>query len=257
MSHSKGIITIAIGKKYAKQAKYLALSCKLNASDTRRAVITDKPELLNDFYDIIIHWDNNDDPFSVKTRIFELSPFDNTLYLDADSLVYNPIDEYWNYLENNNYVYEGAKLTQGEWYFNIEKICKTLNVPWIPKFNSGMLLFNKDERAKQIFDTAYYYFINHKKEGIDIPFFRGKNYPDEPAFAIALAKSNMEPVNDNGCFSRTLIGAKKIKLNISKHIAQIYKNGQTMRPLVVHFCGRKNALYYLREKFRLFLHFHF
>jgi hypothetical protein len=251
ITNSKGILTIAIGKKYVKQAKYLALSCMINTAHTTRAVVTDLPELLKDFYDIIIPWNNQDDPFSVKTRLYELSPFENTLFLDADSLVYHPIDSYWNYLENDYYAYEGVKLTCGEWYYNIENICKLINVPWIPKFNSGMILFRKTEQAKQIFDTAYYYFVNHKKEGIDIPFFRGKNYPDEPALAIALAKHNIEPVDDNGCFSRTLIGAKKIKLNIKKNIAQFIKYDKMVHPYVVHLCGRRNALYYMREKIRL------
>jgi hypothetical protein len=228
----------------------------LNSAHTTRAVITNFPDLLKDYYDIIIPWNSQDDPFSVKTRLYELSPFEKTLFLDADSLVYHPIDEYWNFLENNFYAYEGVKLTQGEWYYNIENICKLIDVPWIPKFNSGMILFKKDEQAKQIFNDAFYYFINHKKEGIDIPFFRGKHYPDEPAFAISLAKHNIEPVEDFGRFSRTLIKAKRIKLNIIKNTASFFKNGKMVFPLVVHLCGRRNILYYSMEKIRLFLRFH-
>jgi len=253
---SKGIITIAIGKKYAKQAKYLAYSCMLNAPHTLRAVITDSPDALSNFYDLIIPYNKQGDPFSIKTRLFELSPFQKTLYLDADSLIFHPIDDYWNYLDNNYYVYEGAKLTDGEWYVNIKKLCQIMQVQWIPKFNSGMLLFDKSNNVKQIFDTVRYYFENHQKENINVPFFRGNNYPDEPFFAIALARHNIEPVNDYGRFSRTLIGAKRIKINIKKKIAILFKNGKMMHPLVVHFCGRKGGLYYLREKLRLLLHFY-
>jgi len=253
--NNKGIITIAIGKKYAKQAKYLALSCMLNSPHTLRAVITDSPDLLKNYYDIIIPWDNNDDPFSIKTRVFEFSPFEKTLFLDADSLVFHPLDSYWNYLENNNYVYEGFKLTEGEWYYDIQKICQIIHTQWLPKFNSGMFLFNKCDEAKNIFNTAYYYFINHKKEGIEIPYFRGKNYPDEPAFAIALAKHTVEPVNDYGRFSRTLIKSKHIRLNINKRVACFIKKGNIVHPLVVHFCGRRGSFYYFFEKLRLFFRF--
>jgi hypothetical protein len=254
-TESKGILTIAIGKKYVKQAMYLAYSCMLNAPHTLRAVITDSPDTLSNFYDIIIPYHDNDDPFSIKTRLFELSPFQKTLYLDADSLVFHPIDDYWNYLDRNHYVYEGAKLTAGEWYFDIKKICQTIHASWIPKFNSGMLLFDKSDNARQIFNTANYYFNNYQKEGIDIPYFRGKNYPDEPAFAVAFAKHSIEPVNDYGRFSRTLIEANHIQINIKKRTAKFFKNGRMTHPLVVHFCGRKGGLYYLREKLRLTLHF--
>ena len=254
---TKGLITIAIGKKYVKQAIYLSKSCVLNTPEITRAVITNLPDLLKEYYNIVIPWNNEDDPFSIKTRLYEFSPFDYSLFLDADSLVYNNIEEYWNYLEEKPYIYEGAKLTEGFWYFDIEKTRHLIQTEWIPKFNSGMLLFKKCEEAKNIFDIAYYYFLNHKKEGLEIPFFRGNHYPDEPSFAVSLAKNNIEPVEDYGHFSRTLIKAKKIKLNIKKKYTSIFKNGKTMHPLVIHFCGRKGGLYYLKEKLPLFFNFNF
>lgn len=256
MAVSNGIITIAIGKKYVSQAKYLAYSCMLNSPHTLRAVITNMPDTLTNFFDFIIPYNDKDNPFSLKTRIYDLSPFENTLYLDADSLVFHPIDGYWNYLNDQNYVYEGAKLTAGDWYFDIEKARNLINAEWIPKFNSGMLLFRKSEAAEKVFNTANYYFFNHREENIDIPLFRKKFIPDEPAFAIALAKQNIEPTEDYGRFSRTLIGAKHIRLNCVKRIARFFKNGKMMHPLVVHFCGRKGGIYYLKEKLRLFLRFH-
>ena len=253
----QGILTIAIGKSYAKQAKYLAYSCMLNSPNTLRAVITNEADALKDYYDFIIPYNNSDDPFSLKTRIYELSPFEKTLFLDADSLVFHPLDEYWNYLRDRNYVYEGIKITSGEWYFKIEEICKLINTNWIPKFNSGMILFKKSEEAENIFKTANYYFFNHKKENIYIPYFRGTNYPDEPCFAIALAICGIEPVIEYGRFSRTLIKTRRIKINCTKRIARFLKNDKMVTPLVVHFCSRRGKIYYIKEKFRLFFHFHF
>ena len=250
-----GIITISIGKKYVKQAKYLAYSCMLNSPHTLRAVITDSADQLTNFYDIIIPYNKQNDPFSIKTCLFELSPFDKTLYIDADSLVFHPIDEYWNYLNNSFFIYYGNNITSGEWYFDVQKVCELLQLHWIPTFNSGMLLFDKSENSKQIFNIAHYYFIHHRKEGINIAPFRGNNYPDEPAFAIALSKLNINSINDYGRLSRTLIKAKHIRINIIKKIAHFVKDNKTVYPLVVHFCGRKGKVYYLREKLRLFFHF--
>jgi len=249
----RGILTIAIGKKYANQAKYLAHSCMINSPHTIRAVVTDSPDHLQNYFDIIIPFNNECDPFSIKTRLYELSPFEYTLFLDADSLVFHPVDDFWKHLEENPYVYEGTKLTSGNWYFDINEICKLLMLHWIPQFNTGQILFNKCEETKQVFDTANYYFFNHKKEGIEMPFFRGKNYSDEPFLAIALAKQGIEPINDYGRFSRTLIKAKCIRLNVKKRFARFVKNDRMVHPLVVHFCGRRNMLYYMIEKLRLSL----
>jgi hypothetical protein len=252
----KGLITIAVGKKYVLQAKYLAYSCLLNAPHILRSVITDNPEFLTPFYDIVIPFNREyEDVFSLKTRLYLYTPFEKTLYLDADSLIINAIDSYWNALDDQAFAYEGALFDQGDWYFNIETVIKQLNIPWLPKFNSGMFLFDKSKKAKDIFDTAYYYFMNNKKENLNIPFFRENMYPDEPFFAISFSKNDVKPVKDYGRFSRTLIDAKKIRINVVKRIACFTKQGVILTPFIVHFCGRFGGVFYFFEKLRLFLCF--
>ena len=251
----KGILTIAVGKKYINQAKYLARSCMLNSPLTMRAVITDSLNELGAFFDIIIPWKGNEDPFSIKTRLYELSPFEKTIYIDSDSLVINSVDQFFSYLEDHHYVYEGTKIANGEWYFDVQNVCKIIDTPWLPKINTGMFLFDKSKTAKKIFDVAFYYFKNHKKEGIEIPYFRDNYYPDEPSMAISLAKNNIEPINDYGRFSRTLIKATNIQINVIKKIAMFTKNGIMMHPQVVHFCGRFGNMLYIIQKIKLYLYF--
>ena len=255
ISANKGILTIAIGKKYVKQAKYLAYSCMLNSPHTLRAVITDSSELLNNFYDIIIPFTDSDDPFSLKTRLYNFTPFFKTLYLDADSLVFHPVDDFWNYLDEKSYIYEGKKLISDNWYFDIKETCNKLSISWIPKFNSGMMLFCKNNIVKDIFDTAYYYFTNNQKENINILPIYKNNYPDEPFLAISLAKNDIEPIDDYSRFSRTLINTRLIRLNIIKKVAYFIKDDIIRHPLIVHFCGRKGALFYFKEKLRLYIRF--
>ncbi|MDR0556870.1 MAG: hypothetical protein LBG43_03225 [Treponema sp.] len=252
----KGVISIAVGKKYISQAKYLALSAILNAPHIMRAVVTDKPEALAEYYDIVIPYNAEyGDPFATKTRLHLYTPFEKTLYIDADSLIINNIDSYWEYLEDNSFVYNGSLLTEGEWYFNIKKTIRQIDIKWLPKFNSGMFLFKKSAVAKQIFDTAYDYLIHQNERGMSVDFFRGKMLPDEPFLAIALAKNNIAPVEDYRRFSRTLIDAGKIRLDVIKRFASFYKGGKFVFPLVVHFCGNFGNLFFLREKIKLFLYF--
>ena len=256
MKETKGLITISIGEKYVKQAKYLAYSCMLNSPHTIRAVITDQPECLKNFYDIVIPFETkNDDPFSVKTRLYQYAPFEKTLFLDADTLVASNLDSYFEKLNNYSFAYEGKIINSGEWYADIKGLCETLNLPGVPKFNSGMLLFKKTEFVEKIFTDAYYYFMNHKKEGITIPYFRGKFFPDEPFFSISFAKNNLNPIEDYGRFSRTLIDANRIRVNIVKGYISFYKNNHTYFPLTVHLCGKFGNIIYIREKIRLFFYF--
>jgi hypothetical protein len=254
MPPSKGLITIAIGKTYISQAKYLAYSCILHAPNIIRAVITDIPGMLENYYDIVIPYNTKDgDPFTIKLKLPLYTPFEETLFVDSDSLVFHPIDAYWDFLADNAFAYQGGVFSEGLWYFDIEKTIKQIDVPWIPKFNSGMFLFKKNELSQGIFAAACGYLEN--SGAFDIPFFRGKMLPDEPFFAMALAKHNIGPVEEYGRFSRTLIGAEKIHINVVRRIGCFVKNGTPVFPLIIHFCGRFGRFLFLREKLRLFFYF--
>jgi hypothetical protein len=249
----RGILTVAIGKKYAAQAKYLALSCMLHAPHIPRAVITDQEKFLSPYYDICIPPDPDCKPFALKTRLYHYTPFEKTLYLDADSLVIHNTDSYWETLDHRSFAYTGEPINTGEWYLDIAALIKETALPWVPKFNSGMFLFDKSERAKRIFDTA---FLSMGENRFNVAFFRKDMLPDEPFFAISLAEHGEQPVEDYGRFSRTLIGADKIKIDVVRGYAFFRKKGVFVFPLVVHFCGRFGMALYFFQKAKLFFCFH-
>lgn len=253
MQNNCGIITIAIGKKFIKQAKYLSLSCMLHTPHTARAVITDNPESLTAYYDIILPYNSEyGNPFSTKTRLHLYTPFYKTLFLDADSLVVYPLDFCWE-MSYSSFIYVGKKLTAGIWYYDIAKIIKQTEFSWIPEFNSGMMLFKNDNTTRAIFDDAFGYMQDNEK--FNVSFFRKDMLPDEPFIALAFAKNNIEPYNDHGRLSRTLIGADCVHINICKGIARFRKHGEYVFPMVVHFCGRLWNFLYIREKIRIWLRF--
>ena len=257
---NKGILTIAIGKKYAKQAKYLALSCMIHSPQIPRAVITDHGAYLSPFFDRIIDYDPGlGAPFETKTRIDIYSPFKKTLFLDADSLIVNDIGYYFDFLDKVPFLYCGIPRRDGHWYYDIEKTKMENGVNWIPEFNSGMLLFSKLDlddpstvNVSEIFKTANQYMQN--PEALNVAYFRKNMYPDEPFFALAFAKLDIKPFNDCGRFSRTLIGAEKITINIVKGLARFKKQGRFVFPSVIHFCGTLGNFFYFFEKIRLFFY---
>jgi hypothetical protein len=256
MFSSKGLVTIAIGKKYISQAKYLAYSCMLHAPNIIRAVMTDIPDMLENYYDIIIPYKKEyGNPFALKLKLPLYTPFEKTLFVDSDSLALHPVDMYWDFLIDQNFAYEGKIFSEGIWYFDIKKIIDQIKVPWIPKFNSGMFLFEKNDITEDIFAVACDYQENNKLFGI--PVFREGMLPDEPFLAMALAKYDIQPVEEYGRFSRTLINAEKIHINAVKGFGFFLKNGKNFSPLIVHFCGRLGRFLFYWEKKRLFFYFHF
>ena len=253
MYNDRGILTIAYGKKYVNQAKYLSYSCMLHTADTLRAVITDSADELSRYYDIIVPFPEGKNPFFVKTTLYRYTPFKKTLYIDADSLVMNDIESFWDSLNHYPFVYNGNKETSGNWYFNINEMVKKINVPWIPVFNSGMFLFNNSNTSKEVFECANNLMINYKDT--EIVFFRDKMLPDEPFFSITFAKLGIEPYNDHYRFSRSLIDANKINIDVIKGIAYYYKDNRPIFPLIVHFCGKFGNLIYIIQKIKLFFYF--
>lgn len=252
----KGILTLAIGRKYNKQAKYLAYSCILHSPWLPRAIITDDCEYFSRLYDITIQYtEDMGDPFSVKLKLHRYSPFGETLFLDADTLVYTDLRFMWDYFGNQSVVYNGSCEKKGNWYFKeISDILIKYNIPWVGKLNSGVFLFKKDVQAVTAFDYAIDLHKNHN-DG-EVPFFRKKMLPDEPFLAIAFGKYNQLPKEqDYGRLGRSLIHAKVIKLDITKGISSLIKRGSLVFPAVVHFTGTAASghtdFYYSAEKIRL------
>ncbi|GAB6392368.1 MAG: hypothetical protein TREAZ_0686 [Treponematales bacterium] len=256
MNIKKGVITIAIGKKYADNAKYLALSAMLHAPHLHRAVITDCPKIVESYYDFVIPFDGDAmNPFALKTRVYRYTPFEQTLYLDADSLIMQNIDSCWDAFTERHFIYRGFLRTEGVWYFDRAEVIKALGIEWLPAFNSGMFLFDKSAQARAVFDIAFEYMTNHGELGVD--FFRGKNLPDEPYFAIAFAKHNILPYEEE-CerFSRGISDVCYLNLNVIKGVSYIQSNsGKHAFPLIIHFFGRFGAHFYRREKRRLYFYF--
>ncbi|MCL2704792.1 MAG: hypothetical protein FWE72_01105 [Spirochaetaceae bacterium] len=251
----KGILTLAIGKKYNKMAKYLAYSCILHSPTLPRAIITDDCEYFKELYDVTIQYSADmGDPFNVKLKLQHYSPFFETLFLDSDTLVYTDLRFMYEYFGSQSIVYTGTCLKEGKWYFKeISNVLKDYNIPWVGKLNSGIFLFRKDETGMNVMNYAAELRENHR--GLDIPFV-GKNWlPDEPFLAIAFGKYGQLPKTDFGRLGRSFIGkTKKIKLDITKGISSFIKSGESVFPAVVHFTGDRKG-YYFKEKMKLLIYY--
>jgi len=103
----RGVLIIAIGEKYIKMACSLAGSIKVGSPSLGIAVVCGKDEKAsvqklegrNDLFDHIIERDIKEfeidgkfNPFFSKLFVDLLSPFDETIYIDADSLIFPSSD---------------------------------------------------------------------------------------------------------------------------------------------------------------------
>jgi hypothetical protein len=247
----RGIITLAVGKKFVRQARYLAYSCMLHCPEILRAIITDRNDDVKDLYDFIIPYNSNADPFETKLLLNKHTPFQETLFLDSDTLVYGNISYLFEYLNDQSFIYVGNCRIDGYWNFEIKSTADKFNIPWIGQLNSGIFLFRNDETGNNIFEFAHSLHKDAKK--LNISFFRRAMYPDEPFLGIAFGKYLQRPIeNDHGRLGRSVINKRNIRVNIIKGYASFVSKKNTCFLTVVHFC--EHAELYLQEKIKLLLY---
>ena len=100
-------------------AKDLALSARLHASHLRRAVVSDSDdhELRELFHDVIPSRPELGDPLFQKLWLELYAPYDETLFIDSDSLIAGDLEHIWTACCHAADVGSvGERKTSGTWY---------------------------------------------------------------------------------------------------------------------------------------------
>lgn len=104
---SKGYVIVACGNDYVKQAYLCSLSIKATQAVNNVTLITDRP--IDEKYSI--HFDkvivnNVTDNGRFKTRlralVYDLSPYDETIVLDSDTIFTSDVSYYWDLLKDKD-----------------------------------------------------------------------------------------------------------------------------------------------------------
>lgn len=141
------------------------------------------------------------DPVKCKVNMYDLLPYEHNLYLDVDGLVLQNLNPLFDKLIEGKDVFVTDIIAKGKKHESIEySIWAGNEVIWpyfdlkedaiLPSTQTSWMYIRKDEKAKQIFETA--------KKYIDFPKNRlrkkwGGTIPDELIFSGVLAKLEMIP----------------------------------------------------------------
>lgn len=98
MGINKGFITVATGKDwYFEMAHNLLLSYRFHTrSRTPFAILCDRENEWTAGFDQAIIIDNPAHSYFDKMRVLDLSPFEETIFIDADSLIYRDLGTLWD-----------------------------------------------------------------------------------------------------------------------------------------------------------------
>ena len=149
-NESHGILTIAHTKnKYIRQAINLAISIRIHSPEIPIAIATNLEskdfQKFGKLFDHIIQWDFSETPGLIaKLSIYEMTPFQETLFIDADCLVLKPLETIFEYLDDEEFSVFGINCNvnrESGWFQNMEKIKNEINSETYPGFNGGIYYF--------------------------------------------------------------------------------------------------------------------
>ena len=202
----KGILIIACGHQYyGKMAAALAASIRLKSDiaihlayagnaltllkDNELKLFNSKSEIPNDFY----YHAGQAKWIRTKMFIYDLSPFDETLYLDSDMLwlKLSP-DELMNELSAHDITFPNHGVNETMWAKSGE-IKAAYGEGKYYSIHSELIYFKKNDKVKRWFDTAKEVYDNLK---VSHKVFAGA-IPDELPFSIAGALTETYPHEDN------------------------------------------------------------
>ncbi|MGL5864342.1 MAG: hypothetical protein ACRCYX_00530 [Dermatophilaceae bacterium] len=235
-----GVTVMAYGAaRYHAQAADLARSLRLHSPSLPLAVVTDRPAdpFLDALFDHVAPLPPGL-PADGRAKLdLDLhSPFERTLYLDSDSLVFRDVSFVLERYRSREVVVLGRQITKGHWYGDVPALCRLAGCASIPQFNGGVLYFADAHVTRAVFESARELASRYAELGLDR--FNG-GIADEPLLAVALARHGVTADPRDGDTSVSLLGLQgEPDLDITRGRATFVKNGRRVAPAVVHFAAQ-------------------
>lgn len=248
-----GLLTIAFGhRRYARMAVDLARSIRLRDPTTPLAVATDlDATFFRGCFEHVVPWQARyASYFERKFDLGAMSPFDRTLFLDADCLVLRPLADVFAAFDDHDFSVAGRNPPRPWWFSAPEAVRAEVDRPSYPGFNGGLLHFRRTPRSDAVFARARSLLPRYDDLGLARLPEGGIN--DEPLFSIAMAELGCRAAENDRLeiFFGPRLGA--LAIDVLGGTCEIPRDGRVLRPMVCHFEGSdKDRPAYARERLRL------
>jgi len=168
---SKGFLTIAQNGQhdYLKMAYVLSMSLKMSQTKyDKLSVIVNEGEKIPskylDFFDKVISVDNPNDGWKIqnKWRFYELTPYDETIILDADMLFFYDISTWWECLKNSKLEFTTSVRNYRGEVATSDYYRKTFTMNNLPNLYTALFYFKKNKENEEYFKLVEIIFKNWK-----------------------------------------------------------------------------------------------
>jgi hypothetical protein len=165
---SRGLVYITYGKESLETAKFSLCSFKKHNPNIPATIFTNVMEQAKEFdniyeysadelTDIKYYFEDIYKLRSMKVRFLKFSPYDQTLYLDCDTVIRSNLDEIFSLLDK----YDFITTLNAEWNWENKTKISLLNLTSrdIHAINCGVLAYNNNYRMYQLFDAWWNRFV--------------------------------------------------------------------------------------------------
>ena len=242
---TRGFITIATGAEhYYKLARQLLRSFRCRSDGTVPfALICDRENEYTSEFDHVIILEHPCCSYLDKLLIYRYSPFEETIFIDADSLVMKDPSVMWEDFSGGSPVSCYGKTypigSDGGW-FRWENTGKWKNqIRYQIDLHGGTYYFRRGMESEQFFDLA----ITLAQEYDSYDFKDFVQPADEPVMALTMAIHGCLPSEKKGrvAFLNSLYG----RLSLSDH-GELYQDGRPCDAIICHFATRNTRCYLYR-----------
>jgi hypothetical protein len=154
----RGVLYVAYGEKARKMAQASILTVRRHAPGLPVAVVSDAPLAGADVH--VFHSEADRGARTQKTQMYRLSPFDETLFLDADTEMRASPEPGFRLLEFVDLVLAQdvtRNFADNKWpHLNQEEVAATareIGTAQHMYFNSGVIFFRRNERVEAMMDA--------------------------------------------------------------------------------------------------------
>lgn len=252
---TKGFVTIATGDvRYYHMARNLLRSYRDNCVEpVRFALIADRENEFTQEFDDVVLLPEPKKSWMDKIELLRSCPYDETIFIDADCLVYQDINFLWDvYRDADDFSCFGKKLpldsTAG--WFTAEAATQ-YPIHFITHLHGMLYFIRRGETIDRMYDLCQQIISDYNK----LTFKAFNNtLADEPVYALAMAVLNLKPTERKPEYYCFVPFATKIKTNYLKR-AVFFENptdGAVNQCCIVHW-GNTNTRKapYIRDQDRL------
>lgn len=257
----KGFITVATGKEfYYILAHNLLLSYRLHSSaPVPFAIICDKKNRWTEDFDEVVVIPDPTFSFMDKLRIIDMSPFDETIFIDADCLAYRDLNGLWE-------IFEGAPdfgvlghtypLDSDDGWWDLENLGELKDKVSCKMTCQGGVYYVRNNGAEigEFADTCAY--VRERYFDFKFKLF-GNKLCDETTLTLACSVHGFSPVRD---WSEVFAYYPETKVISADVRSGVLVHEWTLRPGIIHddafflhfgSHAARNGWLYHKEAFKL------